>query len=110
MERSQVSRPIPANCIPEMTVVPLQLSDESDMNDPSIFVFPSCTRVKRCGGCCGSHLLSCQPVEKTTTKYQVIQITQMIKTILIKTKHRNFRSKGPEITIPRKRKNQILGP
>lgn len=62
---------MPANCIPEMTVVPLKLIDGSDSKDPTIVVFPSCTRVKRCGGCCNNNLVECQPIETKTILFEV---------------------------------------
>lgn len=71
MERSRGARPIPANCLPEMTVVPLKLTDGSDIKDPTIVVFPSCTRVKRCSGCCTNNLVSCQAVETNNIVYEV---------------------------------------
>lgn len=71
VERSQGSRPVPANCVPEMTVVPLKLADESDVKDPTIVVFPSCTRVKRCGGCCNNNLVTCQAMESNNIVYEV---------------------------------------
>ncbi|KYN00677.1 hypothetical protein ALC62_08535 [Cyphomyrmex costatus] len=55
-ERSNALMPTPAKCMPELQLVSLKLDD-----DPSTFVFPLCTRIKRCGGCCISPLLSCQP-------------------------------------------------
>ncbi|XP_052277840.1 uncharacterized protein LOC127876556 isoform X2 [Dreissena polymorpha] len=36
--------------------------------DPDITVFPTCTRVKRCGGCCTSDVFSCEPTA-TQEKY-----------------------------------------
>lgn len=55
--------------MPESTVVPLIPLEPS--KDPKIDYFPKCTRVKRCGGCCGSQLMSCQPVETETINFQV---------------------------------------
>lgn len=71
VERSRGARPIPANCVPEMKTVPLKLSDGSDVKDPTIVVFPSCTRVKRCGGCCNNNLVSCQAIESNIIVYEV---------------------------------------
>lgn len=48
--------PKPATCMPEQRTVNLRDSD-----DPTLYYYPSCTRVDRCGGCCLHDLLSCQP-------------------------------------------------
>uniref|UniRef100_A0A336MCE4 CSON015026 protein n=1 Tax=Culicoides sonorensis TaxID=179676 RepID=A0A336MCE4_CULSO len=69
-QRSIAVRPKPAACIPDTTVVSLRPKDE---NDPTMVYFPSCTRVKRCGGCCSHKLLSCQPVEIQTLTFEVIK-------------------------------------
>ncbi|XP_011638848.1 uncharacterized protein LOC105428307 [Pogonomyrmex barbatus] len=66
-ERSSAVMPTPAKCIPELQLVPLKLDD-----DPSTFVFPVCTRIKRCGGCCISPLLSCQPTAVEMRNFEVI--------------------------------------
>lgn len=71
VERSRGQRPVPANCIPEMQTIPLKLADSSESKDPTIVVFPSCTRVKRCGGCCNNNLVSCQPIETNTIVFEV---------------------------------------
>ncbi|XP_031627659.1 uncharacterized protein LOC116343618 [Contarinia nasturtii] len=73
VERSSGSRPIPAQCKPEMAVVPLRLSDGSDVKDPTIVVFPSCTRVKQCSGCCNNNLVSCQAIETNIIVYEVFK-------------------------------------
>ncbi|XP_053950848.1 uncharacterized protein LOC128858510 isoform X2 [Anastrepha ludens] len=72
VERANVQTPKPANCIPENTVVPLTPLEPS--HDPKVVYFPKCTRVKRCGGCCGSQLMSCQPTETETINFEVIKI------------------------------------
>ncbi|XP_063703338.1 platelet-derived growth factor subunit B [Culicoides brevitarsis] len=69
-QRSVAIRPKPAACIPDTTVVSLRPKEE---RDPTIVYFPSCTRVKRCGGCCSHQLLSCQPTEIQTITYEVIK-------------------------------------
>ncbi|XP_036221574.2 uncharacterized protein Pvf1 isoform X1 [Bactrocera oleae] len=69
VERANVLTAKPAACMPESTVVPLIPLEPS--KDPKIDYFPKCTRVKRCGGCCGSQLMSCQPVETETINFQV---------------------------------------
>lgn len=65
-ERSNAVVPTPAKCIPELQLVSLKLD-----NDPSTFVFPLCTRIKRCGGCCISPLLSCQPTATEMRNFEV---------------------------------------
>ncbi|XP_015185303.1 PREDICTED: vascular endothelial growth factor C [Polistes dominula] len=66
-EKSNAERPKPAGCIPENQTVSLRPE-----NKFSTFYYPSCTRVKRCGGCCGHYLLSCQPIETETRNFEVI--------------------------------------
>ncbi|XP_012538150.1 uncharacterized protein LOC105837703 [Monomorium pharaonis] len=66
-ERSNAVMPTPAKCMPELQLVSLKLDD-----DPSTFVFPLCTRIKRCGGCCISPLLSCQPTATEMRNFEVI--------------------------------------
>lgn len=105
VERSAASRPTPANCVPEMKVVPLNLADESDIKDPTIVVFPSCTRVKRCGGCCTNNLVSCQPMETHNIVYEVFAITFIQN---IKIKPIKFQFKGLQIAIPTRRKVEIF--
>lgn len=60
--------PKPANCMPELKTVPLVPETSTTAG---VFYFPSCTRVKRCGGCCSHALLSCQPVQTEQIAMQV---------------------------------------
>ncbi len=46
------------NCRPEETSVSLGSHFE-----PHIIHFPRCVRVDRCGGCCSTELLACEPSE-----------------------------------------------
>jgi len=70
---SQMSRmATPAACIPEKTVVPVTLPRDED--NLSISVFPSCTRLDRCGGCCSHPLLSCQPTREETVSLEVLVV------------------------------------
>lgn len=62
----------PAACVPEMTVVPVTLPRSED--GPSLSVFPSCTRLERCGGCCSHPLLSCQPTREETVTLKVLVV------------------------------------
>ena len=64
-----------AVCKPSLTVVPTY-----EPNDPSIFFFPRCTRVNRCGGCCGSQLLSCEAKETETQNFEVRQLDKCVIT------------------------------
>ncbi|XP_034952649.1 vascular endothelial growth factor A-A-like isoform X2 [Chelonus insularis] len=61
-ERSSAIKPKPAKCMVELQSVSLV----PENHDPSTVYIPSCTRIKRCGGCCNHSLLSCQPVRNTT--------------------------------------------
>ncbi|XP_050447063.1 platelet-derived growth factor subunit A-like isoform X1 [Cataglyphis hispanica] len=67
VERSNAERATPAKCMPELQPVSLKLDD-----DPSTIIFPPCTRIKRCGGCCGSSLLSCQPTAMEIRNFEVV--------------------------------------
>ena len=51
---------MPAACTPQLTVVPLALGSELT---PGQFLYPDCTRLHRCSGCCSHPLLSCQPTQ-----------------------------------------------
>lgn len=81
MERSRGTIPKPANCLPEMTVVPLKLADSNENKDPTIVIFPTCTRIKRCSGCCNNNLVSCQAIEKNTIAFEVCELIISIKSI-----------------------------
>ncbi|XP_031368402.1 uncharacterized protein LOC102675058 [Apis dorsata] len=65
-ERSNAERPNQALCMPELQTVPLLEND-----DPSIVYYPTCTRIKRCGGCCNHSFLSCQPTATETRNFEV---------------------------------------
>ncbi|KAL3880772.1 hypothetical protein ACJMK2_032987 [Sinanodonta woodiana] len=41
--------------------------------DPNVVLWPSCTRVMRCGGCCPSELFDCEPMETVTTMVGVLK-------------------------------------
>ncbi|XP_071452503.1 uncharacterized protein [Hetaerina americana] len=71
-ERKAVTNPKPAGCTPELHSVSL-IPDSS--SDPTLFYYPTCTRVERCGGCCSHDLLSCQPTQTETINFQVV-VTQ----------------------------------
>lgn len=57
-----------ANCMPELQTVPLMAN-----TDPSVIFYPTCTRVERCGGCCSSELLVCEPTKTETILFQVLK-------------------------------------
>ncbi|KAB7501967.1 Vascular endothelial growth factor B [Armadillidium nasatum] len=58
-----------ATCEPEMHPVPLNLPQEE-----GITYFPTCVRVKRCGGCCFLSHHSCQPSSVQTIKVKVLKV------------------------------------
>lgn len=60
--------PKEATCTTENRTVSLR---EDDKN-PNLYYSPTCTRVMRCGGCCGSELLSCQPTEIEMLNFEVL--------------------------------------
>ncbi|XP_015114771.1 vascular endothelial growth factor A isoform X2 [Diachasma alloeum] len=66
-ERSSVSAIVSAMCKPELQPVPFK----KDKNDRAVVYYPACTRIKRCGGCCGHPSLSCQPVTNETRNFEV---------------------------------------
>ncbi|CAL8129484.1 unnamed protein product [Orchesella dallaii] len=45
-----------AVCTPEMTTIPVPITV-----DPFILALPRCLRVARCGGCCLSEVMACEP-------------------------------------------------
>lgn len=53
-ERSIAIRPKPASCQPDSSIVSLRPENETD---PTMIYYPSCTRLRRCGGCCSHKLL-----------------------------------------------------
>lgn len=68
IDRKAAVIPKSATCTPELVTVPLQTED-----DKSVFYYPPCTRVERCGGCCSHELLSCQPTATELITFQVIE-------------------------------------
>ncbi|XP_046394881.1 uncharacterized protein LOC124162403 [Ischnura elegans] len=72
VERKAVTSPKPAGCSPELHSVSLVPESNSD---PTLFYYPTCTRVERCGGCCSHDLLSCQPTVTEIINFQVV-VTQ----------------------------------
>ncbi|KAI0218835.1 hypothetical protein LSAT2_029477 [Lamellibrachia satsuma] len=60
----------PARCVPSVKAVPIPRDDKVD----SIF-FPTCVNVQRCGGCCGSEMLSCLPTQTKMVTYHVLNAT-----------------------------------
>ncbi|KAL7629995.1 UNVERIFIED_CONTAM: hypothetical protein RMT77_019885 [Armadillidium vulgare] len=57
-----------ATCTPEEHTVPLNLPQEEGVS-----YFPTCVRVKRCGGCCLLSHHSCQPSTARTIKAKVLK-------------------------------------
>ncbi|XP_017040524.1 LOW QUALITY PROTEIN: uncharacterized protein LOC108087598 [Drosophila ficusphila] len=64
----------PATCSPQPTVVELKPSNPDD--ELNFYYIPSCTRINRCGGCCGSNLISCQPTEVENVELRVRQVNR----------------------------------
>jgi len=56
-------------CEPRMSTVAIPPSADS-----SIVYWPPCTKIRRCGGCCGSDLLECTPTSVNITKVLVMQL------------------------------------
>jgi len=59
-----------AGCRPAEQVVELRLPGNTSTQ--SELLFPACTRVLRCGGCCSHPLLSCQPTQSSTVELVVL--------------------------------------
>lgn len=64
----QASDPEPGTCIPSKELV-----EFPKPTDPTIILWPPCTRVPRCGGCCPSSILKCAPTKTTNVTYKVIK-------------------------------------
>ncbi|VVC33744.1 Vascular endothelial growth factor, heparin-binding domain,Cystine-knot cytokine,PDGF/VEGF domain [Cinara cedri] len=79
-QNSSIIIPKAATCTTDYQVVSLR-----DDDDPSLYYSPPCTRVKRCGGCCGSNLVSCQPTKVEMLNFQVT-ILQYNETFAFKEK------------------------
>ncbi|CAL1280773.1 unnamed protein product [Larinioides sclopetarius] len=58
----------PAGCVPEMQIVEFERP-----YDPSLVIWPVCTRVRRCGGCCSSKLLHCVATRTSIITVKVIK-------------------------------------
>ncbi|XP_050038578.1 uncharacterized protein [Dermacentor andersoni] len=65
---SSVPNPEPGTCLPTK-----QLVEFPKPSDPSIILWPPCTRVPRCGGCCPSTILKCAPTKTTNVTFKVIK-------------------------------------
>lgn len=72
--------PKAATCTTENRTVSLR-----DDDNPNLYFSPPCTRVKRCGGCCGSSLVSCQPTEVEMLNFEVT-VLEYNKTFTFKEK------------------------
>jgi len=61
------------NCQPKPTTVAI----EQDATQPGVLLYPQCTRVMRCGGCCGHDTLECVPtrVRRVNVKVSVLETT-----------------------------------
>ncbi|CAG0882034.1 unnamed protein product [Cyprideis torosa] len=66
---SELRMPLPAGCEPESQTVELDLP-----KNLSVYYYPTCTRVERCGGCCNHDLLECQPTETEELNMMIMVI------------------------------------
>ncbi|XP_022245753.1 vascular endothelial growth factor A-like isoform X2 [Limulus polyphemus] len=57
-----------AGCEPESQIVELPKPV-----DPLIVIWPTCTRIKKCGGCCPSTLLECVPKKTSKLSLKVLK-------------------------------------
>ena len=60
---------LPASCRPQSSVVAIEV--EAGVGE---HLYPSCTRLDRCGGCCSHPLLSCQPTTTNIRQLDVILV------------------------------------
>uniref|UniRef100_A0AAG5DQW4 Platelet-derived growth factor (PDGF) family profile domain-containing protein n=1 Tax=Anopheles atroparvus TaxID=41427 RepID=A0AAG5DQW4_ANOAO len=60
--------PTPASCEPETQLVSLR---PENLTGTRYYFYPTCTRVKRCSGCCNTNQLVCEPVANRTILYKV---------------------------------------
>ncbi|XP_050434463.1 vascular endothelial growth factor C-like [Adelges cooleyi] len=67
IERKSALMPKASGCTPEYRSVNLK-----DNDDPSLYYYPPCTRVNRCGGCCAHDLLACQPTKAEMLNFEVM--------------------------------------
>ena len=68
---SGLSQMLPhANCNPYDQVI------EIPNDKPNVLLYPSCVRLKQCGGCCGHPDLMCKPTQTKTQTLQVCQINE----------------------------------
>ncbi|KAL5234634.1 hypothetical protein ACI65C_002044 [Semiaphis heraclei] len=67
VERKATLIPKPAGCSVESQTISLK-----DTDDQSLYYYPTCTRVNRCGGCCAHDLLACQPTKVETLNFEVM--------------------------------------
>lgn len=63
-----VPNPEPGTCLPSK-----QLVEFPKPSDPTIILWPPCTRVPRCGGCCPSSILKCAPTKTSNVTFKVIK-------------------------------------
>ena len=61
---------MPASCSPQPTVVALDMIPV----EPGQYLYPSCTRLSRCSGCCSHPLLSCRPTETELVQRDLILV------------------------------------
>lgn len=59
----------PAGCEPTDTVI--SLIPDNEAKEANVIYFPTCTRIKKCSGCCTSQLLSCLPTQTNTKTFEV---------------------------------------
>ncbi|GFR81848.1 vascular endothelial growth factor A [Elysia marginata] len=59
----------PDHCSPREMTVDLELRNA----DPDLVYYPRCTKVMRCGGCCSSKHVSCEPVEVERSVLNVLK-------------------------------------
>ena len=64
-----------ASCVPSMKPVPIPRD-----NRVNGLFWPSCVNVQRCGGCCGSDILSCVPTRVRNVTFHVSEHGHFIVT------------------------------
>ncbi|GIY55142.1 u43-Liphistoxin-Lth1a_1 [Caerostris darwini] len=65
----------PAMCEPEQQVVELEKPGHG-----AVLLWPPCVRVRRCGGCCTSKLLTCSPIATSLYNVSVLRLQYNFQT------------------------------
>ena len=68
--------PVAASCEPDSELVSLR---PENLTSSRYYYYPSCTRVKRCSGCCNTKQLVCEPTANRTILYKVSEALRQLR-------------------------------